>query len=341
MLSQFRKLIVITATCVFCVLVGLAVWYRSAAATLEYSSRNSKSNIIIAQLKSVPAADTLCAKPSVSANAAEKYLRAIKSYSERRAPFLKNRRLNPFANEPTINPEELNLMILAAMDSNCDFATVMNSGVALNNKPITWDVPIGNKLLLDRTYISPARQLVQAALNEGKRVERLKLLPPAEQAYLASLTLGERITRLSRSLMDVQFGIELQRRSLHYLDVLYGKMGDNARREKVWRIGDGLKKLESEIRVKFRSLDDLSTALYLFRNDLDPVWRAEAALALRSGIIYHHIGWPLSSIIQTELANGSEVNQEMGKQALAVPVSTLRKNGSEQNTLSKNHGAGS
>ena len=98
--------------------------------------------------------------------------------------------------------------------------------------------------------------------------------------------------------------------------------------------------LQKEIQAKYRALDDLEYAVYLFRNDPDPVWRAEAALAIRSGVVYHHVTWPKSSIIQRNLSDAVGPNQKIGESALAVPITTMKKSGSEQNSLNKNKGAG-
>ena len=47
-------------------------------------------------------------KPAPGAqNAATFYASALNSYSARRAPYLRDRKLNPFANEPPISPAEL------------------------------------------------------------------------------------------------------------------------------------------------------------------------------------------------------------------------------------------
>ena len=325
--------------------IGLVVLYRSASNHLDTDAALVQVNNIQVKVASRGAFSSERVVSGDSKNAATLYFAAVKSYAERRTPFLKNRKLNPFANEPAISMSELKNLVDASLVLQCNFQSAIGSGISIGKKVIDWKNPAGNGLFSDRTYVPLMRLVAQAALNEGKLEERRGGLVAAEQIYQAIYLLGTRLMEGAVSLMDEQFGIELQRRSLHYLDYYFGLIKFSAKRAMVWQTGDYLKKIESEIRAKFRTLDQPADALAIIRKDPDPIWRAEAAMALRASIVYHRIGWPLSSVILSRLtsaANDSDPSSsEFARQALDVPTSVLHKVGSEQNRANSKKGAGS
>lgn len=236
------------------------------------------------------------AKPAPGAqNAATFYVAALNSYSVRRAPYLRDRKLNPFANEPPISPAELQAILTGASQRECDFYADAGGRplfqFAVNAEGKAWPFTVGVDPFEVRPYVPLMRLVAQSALNEGKRLERAKQLPSAEAIYQAVVRWGSHLRQHPGSFMDLQLGLEIELKGLHYLDQFYLITHNPARRGACWKYGDSVNRLQAAIRRKYAQLDNPEAARVIAQNDSERVWRVEALTALKAELSFHKPGW--------------------------------------------------
>jgi hypothetical protein len=266
-------------------------------------------------------------KPAGGAkNAASFYVIALNSYSARRAPYLHDRKLNPFANEPPISPAELLAILVGSSQKDCDFYAEGTGSPQLqfvvDSKGKAWPFTVGVDPFEARPYVPLMRLVAQAALNEGKRLERAKQLAPAEAIYQAVMRWGSHLRQHPGSFMDLQLGLEIELKGLHYLDQFYLITHNPTRRGMVWRYGDSVNRLQEAIRHKYALLDNPEAARIIAQNDTERVWRIEAVTALKAAISFHQVAWLEERHIAGVLA-AAKTDQDRYVREAADKLSTM------------------
>lgn len=246
-------------------------------------------------------------------NAAPFYAAALNSYNARRLPYLKNRKLNPFANEPALTHDELAEMLSAATCRDCDFYAPGRNGSPLafvrqpGSKP--WPFQYATDPYAQRPYVGIVRLVAQGALDAGKKRERGGLYPEAEPLYDAVARFGWHLTQHPGSILDVQLGIELQQKGLHYLDRFYALTHKPLKQRACWRYGDALKELQARISHKYAQLGNVEAARTILRSDSEVAWRIEAATALRDALAHERLSWfARRSIVDTLTAERQDAD---------------------------------
>lgn len=275
-------------------------------------------------------------------NAAPYYLAALNSYNARRLPYLKNRKLNPFANEPSINAAELAAVQMGARQRECDFYATVDGNptkprftLILQPSGREWPFDIVEDPYALRPYVSVIRLVAQALLNEGKRQERAHHLPEAERAFQTITRFGEHLRQHPGSLMDLQIGLELEMKGLHYLDAYYRLTNNSTKRGQCWKYGDAVNRLLAEVVHKYTLLGNPEAAKQIVLHDRERVWRIVAAAALRAMQLYGGIGWLEGRSIHRTLAAAQKDNERAVRRAVLFlethqppkPPATKQKNG--------------
>jgi hypothetical protein len=242
------------------------------------------------RLVTADSVDTVAGPALSPANAATYYVQALNSWNARRGPYLKNRKLNPFADEPMPNAAELHLMRAGTVCRECDFYGLRLTFIVYpGGKPRPFEP--AKDPFITRPYIGIMRLVAQGVLNTGKELERAGQQPEAEKDYQAALRFGWHLRQRPGSILDLQLGLELEQKALHYLDVHYGLTKQSAKRQAVWKYGDSLKQLADAVERKFTQLGNPEAAMVILQRDSEPVWRIQAAAALKLALDVDRYGW--------------------------------------------------
>jgi hypothetical protein len=226
-------------------------------------------------------------------NAAGYYSAVLNSWAARRIPYLRNRKLNPYADEPLPNPVEIHLMLAGAAARDCDFYSSESPGLIFYLYPGTkpWRFEPASDPYAARPYIGVMRLVAQGVLNVGKRREKAGVRAEAERDYRAVVRFGWHLRQKPGSILDLQLGLELQQKGMHYLDTLYSQTRESGKRRAVWKYGDSLKRLAEAVERKYTQLGNPEAAMEILRRDPEPVWRIQAAAALALARDVERYGW--------------------------------------------------
>ncbi len=253
-------------------------------------------------------ADTLLPKPTEPENGAFHYVLALNSYNRRRAPYLAARGLNPVADEPPANLQDLRDLALGGSRRRCDFYEVQNGQprfvfyiIPGENK---WAFRPGEDPLEIRPYVGPVRVLAQAALNWGKHRESIGQKSNAERIYQVVAELGIHMRDNPGTLLDIELGLEIEQNALHYMENLYAGAGNRKKQQLTVDYAASVSRLHSAIRAKYAQLDDVDVAIEVLTGDEEPVWRILAASALIHARHYRGFGWPRSFVVSRALNRG-------------------------------------
>lgn len=239
-------------------------------------------------------AESLIPHPSGSANAAFHYVLALNEYNRRREPYIAARGLKPVIEEPPTNLQELHELARGAEQQDCDlyeeregkprFVFTIEPG----GKP--WPMHPASDPFEIRPYAGPVRTLAQAALNWGKKREAAGKQADGERAYQIVARMARHLRQRPGSLLDVELGIEIEVRALHYLEKLYQVHGNKARLHACWRYQDSVSKLQRDVRRKYAQLDNVEAAREVLAHDSERVWRISAGAALVAAQHYRQMG---------------------------------------------------
>lgn len=227
--------------------------------------------------------------PDLPGNAALDYLQALNGYNARCAPMLALRTLNPILREPAVSPRELQHVLLGARRRRCSFYEP--SG---RSSPLVFYVQPGSKPypmrraddpFALRPYIAPMRTMAQACLNRGKELERAGRLDEAQRIYLAVARMGWNLRQDPGCLMDIELSLEIERKGLHYLEVLLAHRRSPQARALCRRYAQQVEAYLQQVHAKYAQLDNPEAAMLILQRDASPIWRMEAAVAL-SGYRY-------------------------------------------------------
>lgn len=217
-------------------------------------------------------------------NAALCYADALCSYMARREHAARRPDLAGIVHEPPIAPRELNALLRGAQRPDCDFYG--GDRIVLQGRPgdKPWVFVFAGDPFEFRPYAVPVRRLAQAALNEGERRVNSGRPDEARRIFGAVAAFGAHIRRHPGSLIDVQVGLDVERRALHYLLALDNRLG----RKTAWRTHarqDAALRAEQDAFVdRYASLDDIGNAIDALLGDPEPVWRVAAAAALTTAL---------------------------------------------------------
>ncbi len=269
--------------------------------------------------------ETVLPAATGTGNAATYYVEALNSWDARRLPYLKNRMLNPFADEPPLLPSDLTLLVMGAAQKECDFYSRKKLPEPLifvqYPGPKPWPFEPASDPYAMRPYINILRLVAQGALNAGKKLERGGKPADAERLYQVVTRLGCHLNDNPGSILDVQLGIELEQKGLHYLDVFYRLTRNPERQRAVWRYGDSLTRHTSAVQRKFTQLGNPEAAIYVLQHDSKSVWRVQAASALALALDVDSDGWLEGRAIRHALGSArSDPNPEV-RQAVQLLAS--------------------
>jgi hypothetical protein len=256
------------------------------------------------------APDIILPDAPLTDNAASFYVSALNSYGRRRAPFLRKRLLDPRAEDPPVNRSEVRAIVDGSVRKSCDFYATAPDG----SKPVflvypggqPWTFVVATDPFGDRPYIPVMRAMAQAALNEGKARENHKNWFQAELLYHAVVRMAGHLRQNAGSFLDMQLGLELEQKGLHYLEYLYGLRGLKEKRFRCWRYGDSLARLQKAVRRKYAQLGNVEAARLIAATDKERVWRVVAVAALKTYKHFHEMGWLERRGIDLALGNLAE-----------------------------------
>jgi hypothetical protein len=250
--------------------------------------------------------DSVAGPATGTGNAAWFYVQALNSWNARRQPWLLNRKLNPFADEPMPNPAEIHLMRAGAAQRNCDFYVRAGDRTAFTfityprAKP--WPFEPASDPYAMRPYINIMRLVAQGVLNAGKKLERAGNQAEAERDYQTVVRFGDHLRQHPGSILDVQLSLELEQKGLHYIDVHYGLTKQALKQRALWKYGDSLKRVASAIERKYTQLGNPEAAMVILQRDSEIWWRVQAATALRIALDTDRYGWLEQRDIRSALA---------------------------------------
>ncbi len=278
-------------------LAGIAL-IASAVMRHEYNVRpgllRSAGTIRVVKMETDVSAESTLPAAWSNENGAMYYMRALNDYSERRRPYLLKRGLSPIALEPQATDPELDLIFRGSRQKTADFFAESAGKprfifrTAPENK--SWPMRISTDPFEFRPYVGPLRVLSQACLNRGKAAEQLHDAARAERIYQAIARMGNHIRSRPGSMSDIELGLELERKAVHYLEVLYRAIGAVDKQKRATRYDRSLERLATASRAKYAQLDNPEAAMRILKDDVEPVWRIEAAVALVSATHLGSIG---------------------------------------------------
>jgi hypothetical protein len=295
---------------------GLVSWALRDQHAYRVSLLAAAGSIDTGRLGSAVSVDTVVGPASVSANAAGFYAQALNSWNARTGPYLKKRALDPFVVEPMPNPAELHLMRAGAACQDCDFYSKrLTYFVYPGKKPWPFEPAVDPFAM--RPYTGTMRLLAQGVLNMGKKRERAGKQAEATQDYQMVVRFGWHLRQHPGSILDVQLGLEMEQKGLHYLDVHYGLTKQTSQRRAVWKYGDSLKRLSDAMERKFTQLGNPEAAMVILRRDAEPVWRVQAAAALKLALDVNRYGWLEQRDIRRALEAARHDTDRSVRQAVA------------------------
>lgn len=253
--------------------------YRSAllvAASLACGA-GCASNTVAPRAPAPPA-------PSVtvrgSRNAAILYAKALNSYTRRLEPAQRRAARDGVVHEPSISQPELDALLRGARCPDCDFYGADRIVFQRSPGERPWVFSVAADPFEFRPYPVPIRRLAQAALNEGQRRIEARRFAEARRIFDAVAAFGAHLRRHPGSLVDLQVGLDIQRRAMHYLQALDQRTGRSADRRAHAAKDAELRAEQDAFLAKYASLDEVGRAADVLLGDREPVWRIAAATAL-------------------------------------------------------------
>lgn len=254
------------------------------------------------------AVDAVVGAASGSENAALFYVQALNNWNGRRLPYLQNRKLNPFTDEPMPDAFEIGRMHMGAAQRSCDFYAHRNDrpvmAFTVYPGPKPWPFDPASDPFAMRPYIGIMRLVAQGVLNAGKKLERAGNQTEAERDYETAVRFGWHLRQNPGSILDLQLGMELEQKGLHYLHIHYGLTKQIAKQRAVWRYGDSLKRFADSVERKFTQLGNPEAAMIVLQRDSETVWRVQAVAALKLALDVDRYGWLEQRHIRAAIAVG-------------------------------------
>lgn len=268
-------------------LIGQAyVLYNQRA---EHAELARAGEIRLGRLDVDVAPETLLPRTTRDDNAAPHYASALNAYNARRR--LPRDASAAVIEEPPISDAELREIVLGSRCRTCDFYSAGHPLRFVKSDGQPWPFVVASDPYDTRPYIPAIRMLSEVALREGQRLERKGSLKWAEAVYLAAMRMACHLRQNPGSMMDVQLGLELERRAAHYLDVFYRLTGNRDRLARCWKYGDALLRCTAEVQRKYAQLGYFEAAREIALHDRDRIWRIEAIAAVKTAEVDPTVDW--------------------------------------------------
>jgi hypothetical protein len=228
-------------------------------------------------------------------NAASLYLQAINHWNARRTPRKLDPKASPVVFEPVPDIYERMYFLAGSMQRSCDFYDNDLEGLPLayyiSRGKEEWQFSRAYDPYAMRPYVGAMRLFAQGILTAAKRAEQRHGFAEAEAGYKSVVRFGWHIRQNPGSILDVQLGLELEQKALHYLDVLYKTTRKAAKRQAVWKYGDSLNALAASTERKYTQLGNPEVAMRILERDPERIWRVQAAAALALAADQGRYGW--------------------------------------------------
>ena len=225
-------------------------------------------------------------------NAAAHYILALNSYALRRRPYLKGRGFKAFVEEPPVTAAEINELELGARRANCDFYAeskgipqfkIANAGKGW------WAYTPALSPDEERPYYTPMRLLLVGLIYQADALVKAGKWPQANRLYKLVVRVGSHIRQRPGCVLDFELGLEAESRAARNMEAA-AKSTNRALLKKIVRYREAIEKLGERHRRKYAQLDNPEAAAIIAARDTDPMWRIEAAAALRDQPFHHALG---------------------------------------------------
>jgi hypothetical protein len=286
----FALLCIMFAPFLFVLGMWLQYEYVSKPAALR-----TVGNIELGIMSTSASPDSIEPPGASSENAASHYVLALNSYNQRRAPYMARGGLSPFIQEPRISADNLRQLASGAKQREC-FLYEEQGGrpryvfyiLPQNTK---WPFRPGTDPFELRPYTGPVRALAQSSLNWGKERENAGQPGDAEWAFQNVSRFGYHLRSKPGAMLDIELGLEIETKALHYLETLYKETHNRRKEELCHQYAASVSDLQRRIRAKFTQLDNPEAAKEVLHQDSEPIWRITAAVALVSAEHFHDLDW--------------------------------------------------